>query len=95
MTEDYEDKAEKLDDAEYGEAYDFWVFIIAVAGAIGGYVGGSSLGFTLWPSLGFALVGLIVAGSIAYRFRKIIAIVGAVLIVIAIIAGIVEGILTA
>ena len=41
------------------------------------------------------MAGLIVAGSIAYRFRKIIAIVGAVLIVIAIVAGIVEGMLTA
>ena len=86
---------ESSDDEENSEAYDFWVFAIAIAGAIAGYVAGSELGFTLWPSLGFALVGLIVFGSIAYRFRKIIAIVGAILIVIAIIAGIVEGILTA
>ena len=95
MSEQHQEELEKTDDEEYGEAYDFWIFAIAIAGAIGGYLGGSALGFTFWPNLGFALVGLIVAGSIAYRFRKIIAIVGAVLIVIAIIAGIVEGILTA
>ena len=89
------DVEEKLDDAEYGEAYDFWVFIIAIAGAIAGYVAGSEFGFSFWPKVGFAFLGLVVFGSIAYRFRKIIAIVGAVLIVIAIIAGIVEGILTA
>ncbi|MDJ0907573.1 MAG: hypothetical protein QNI99_00150 [Woeseiaceae bacterium] len=91
----HDDIAEKLDDAEHGEAYDFWIFIIAVAGAVGGYVAGSEFGFSLWPKLGLAFLGLVVFGSIAYRFRKIIAIVGAILVVIAIIAGIVEGILTA
>ncbi len=95
MTDEQNPDVESSDDEENSEAYDFWVFAIAIAGAIAGYVAGSELGFTLWPSLGFALVGLIVFGSIAYRFRKIIAIVGAILIVIAIIAGIVEGILTA
>lgn len=95
MTDEQNPEVEKSDDEENSEAYDFWIFAIAIAGAIAGYVTGAELGFTLWPSLGFALVGLIVFGSIAYRFRKIIAIVGAVLIVIAIIAGIVEGILTA
>ncbi len=95
MTEQHQADVENTEDEEYGEAYDFWIFAIAVAGAIGGYVAGSSLGFSFWPNLGFALVGLIVFGSIAYRFRKIIAVVGAVLIVIAIIAGVVEGMLTA
>ncbi len=95
MTEQHDNEVEKTDDEEYGEAYGFWVFAIAIAGAIGGYLTGSEFGFTFWPNLGFALVGLIVFASIAYRFRKIIAIVGAVLIVIAIIAGIVEGILSA
>ncbi len=95
MTDEQNPQVEVNGDEENSEAYDFWIFVIAIAGAIAGYVAGSELGFTLWPSLGFALVGLIVFGSIAYRFRKIIAIVGAVLIVIAIIAGIVEGILTA
>lgn len=92
---EHDDIAEKLDDAEHGEAYDFWVFIIAVAGAVGGYAAGAEFGLSLWPKLGFAFLGLIVFGSIAYRFRKIIAIIGAVLVVIAIIAGIVEGILSA
>lgn len=94
MTELPQTGVEKTDE-ENGEAYDFWIFAIAIAGAIGGYFGGAALGFTFWPSMGFALTGLIVAGSIAYRFRKIIAIVGAVLILIAIVAGIVEGMLTA
>ena len=95
MTEQHDANVDNTDDEEYGEAYGFWVFAIGIAGAVGGYVGGSALGFTFWPSLGFALAGLIVCGSIAYRFRRIVAIVSAVLIVIAIIAAVVEGILTA
>ena len=95
MTEHQPAEVEKTDDEEYSEAYEFWVFGIAIAGAIGGYLGGSALGFSFWPNLGLAVAGLIVAGSVAYRFRKIIAIVGAVLILVAIVAGIVEGILTA
>ena len=89
------DVQEKVDDAEYSEAYDFWIFAIAVAGAIVGWVAGSEFGFSLWPKVGLAFLGLVIFGSIAYRFRRIIAIVGAVLIVIAIIAGVIEGILTA
>ena len=95
MTEEQIPEVETTDDEEYGEAYDFWVFWIAIGGAVLGYLGGSELGFSLWPNVGFALVGLIVFGSLAYRFRKIIAIVGAVLIVIAVIAGIVEGMMSA
>ena len=95
MTEQHQADVEKTDDEEYEDAYGFWVFAIAVAGAVVGYIAGSEFGFSFWPKLGFAAVGLIVFGSIAYRFRKIIAVVGAILIVIAVIAGIVEGMLSA
>ncbi len=95
MTEQHEAEVEKTDDEEYADAYGFWIFLFGGGGAVAGYLAGSEMGFSFWPNLGFALLGFILLSSLAYRFRKIIAVAGAVLIVIVIIAAVVEGMLTA
>ncbi len=95
MTGPHRAEIETSDDEEYRQACDFRVFWISVGGAVVGYLVGAESGFTFWPNSGLAVVGMIVFGSIAYRFRKVIAIAGAALILIAVVAGIVEGIMNA
>lgn len=95
MTDEQQIDEQAEQDEENAEAYGFWVFAFGVIGAVVGYNVGAEAGFSFWPSVGLAALGLIVLASIAYRFRRIIAVVGAVAILIAIIAAIVEGIRSA
>ena len=95
MTDDQLPDEQNSDDEEHSEAYGFWVFAFGVIGAVVGYNIGAEAGFSFWPSIGLGFVGLIVLASVAYRFRKIIAVVGAVAILIAIVAAVIEGIRSA
>lgn len=82
-------------DEEYAEAYGFWVFAFGVIGAAVGYNIGAEAGFSFWPNVGLGLAGLLVLAIVAYRFRRTIAVVGGVAILIAIVAAVVEGIRSA
>ncbi len=83
------------DDEEYEEAYSFWLMVFAVVGAAVGYNLGAEAGFSFWVNLLLGAVGFFTLAAVAYRFRQVIARVGAVVIVIAVIAAIVEGIRSA
>ncbi|MEM7432147.1 MAG: hypothetical protein AAF351_09415 [Pseudomonadota bacterium] len=84
------------DDEEYEEAYQFWLLVFGVVGAVVGFnVGAEVFGWSFWLNLVLGLVGFIAMAVVAYRFRQIIAKVGAVVILIAVIAAIVEGIRSA
>ena len=95
MTDDQQIEEQSNQDEEHAEAYGFWVFAFGVIGAVVGYNIGAEAGFSFWPSIGLGFIGLLVLASVAYRFRRIIAVVGAVAILIAVVAAIVEGIRSA
>ncbi len=95
MTDDEQIDEQSNHDEEHAEAYGFWVFAFGVIGAVVGYNIGAEAGFGFWPNIGLGFVGLLLLASIAYRFRKIIAVVGAVAILIAVVAAVIEGIRSA
>ncbi len=95
MTDDQQIKEQNDHDDEYAEAYGFWVFAFGVIGAVVGYNIGAEAGFSFWPNVGLGLLGLLILASIAYKFRRIISVVGAVAIVIAIVIAIIQGIRSA
>lgn len=91
MTDEQQTIEHSDHDEENAEAYGFWVFAFGVIGAVVGYNIGAEAGFTFWPSVGLAVFGLIILASVAYKFRRVIAVVGAVAILIAIVAAVIEG----
>ncbi len=95
MTDEQQTIEQSDHDEENAEAYGFWMFAFGVIGAVVGYNIGAEAGFTFWPSVGLGVVGLIVLASVAYKFRRVIAVVGAVAILIAIVAAVIEGIRSA
>ena len=95
MTDEQQIDEQSSHDEEHAEAYGFWVFAFGVIGAVVGYNIGAEAGFSFWPSIGLSFVGLLALASVAYKFRRIIAVVGAVAILIAVVAAIVEGIRSA
>ena len=95
MADDQQIKEQNDHDDEYAEAYGFWVFAFGVIGAVVGYNIGAEAGFSFWPNVGLGLLGLLILASIAYKFRRIISVVGAVAIVIAIVIAIIQGIRSA
>ena len=95
MTDDQQTDVQSSQDEEHAEAYGFWVFAFGVIGAVVGYNIGAEAGFGFWPSIGLGFVGLLVLAGVAYRFRRIIAVVGALAILIVIVAAIIEGIRSA
>ncbi len=95
MTDEQQIDEQTEHDEEHADAYGFWVFAFGVIGAVIGYNIGAEAGFSFWPSIGLGVLGLLVLASVAYKFRRIIAVVGAVAILIAIVAAVVEGIRSA
>ena len=91
MTEENDVREQKDDDEEYAQAYGFWIFVFGVVGAIVGYNLGLEAGFGFWPNVGLAVIGFIVLAVIAYTFRKVIAVVGAIVILITVIMAVIEG----
>ncbi len=95
MTDEQQTSEQIEHEEEHADAYGFWIFAFGVIGAVVGYNIGAETGFGFWPNIGLGVLGLIVLASVAYKFRKAIAVVGAVAIVIAIVAAIIEGIRSA
>lgn len=95
MTDEQQTNDQTDHDEEYADAYGFWVFAFGVIGAVVGYNIGAEAGFSFWPNIGLGLVGLLILASVAYRFRKIISVVGAVAILIAIVIAVIQGIRSA
>ena len=95
MTDDQQNNEHSDHDEENAEAYGFWILAFGVIGAVVGYNIGAEAGFSFWPNIGLGFIGLLILASVAYRFRKTIAVVGAVAILIGIVAAVVEGIRSA
>lgn len=95
MTDEQQVEEHNDHDEEYADAYGFWVFAFGVIGAVIGYNIGAEAGFSFWPNVGLGVVGLFVLAAVAYKFRKTVAVVGAVVILIAIVAAVIEGIRSA
>ncbi len=95
MTDEQQIEEQVDHDEEYAEAYGFWVFAFGVIGAVVGYNVGAESGLSFWPSVALGALGLFVLAGVAYKFRRTIAVVGGVAIVIGVVAAIVEGIRSA
>ena len=95
MTDEQQSGEQSDHDEEYADAYGFWVLAFGVIGAVVGYNIGSEAGFGFWPNIGLGALGLLILASVAYRFRRIISVVGAVAIVIAIAIAVAQGIRSA
>jgi hypothetical protein len=83
------------EDQEYAEAYGFWIFVFGVAGALAGFNLGAEWGFSFWSNVGLAALGFTILASVAYTFRKAIAMIGAVVILITVVMAVIEGIRSA
>ncbi|MCP4271265.1 MAG: hypothetical protein GY781_04765 [Gammaproteobacteria bacterium] len=86
---------QQVADDENTEAYGFWIYAFGVIGAVIGYNIGAEVGFTFWVNLGFGFVGLVALAIVAYKFRKTVAIVGGIAVVVIVVIAIVEGIQSA
>ena len=95
MTDEQQAVDQTDHDEEYADAYGFWVFAFGVIGAVVGYNVGAEAGFSFWPNIGLGVLGLVVLASVAYKFRKAIAVIGAVAILIGVVAAVIEGIRSA
>ncbi|MDJ0905917.1 MAG: hypothetical protein QNI96_07850 [Woeseiaceae bacterium] len=95
MTDEQNVDVREDHDEEYADAYGFWIFAFGVIGAVVGYNIGAEAGFGFWPNVGLGVLGLLVLAIVAYRFRRMIAVVGAIAIVIAVVAAVIEGIRSA
>jgi hypothetical protein len=80
------------DDQEYAEAHGFWILIFGVAGAIAGFNLGAEWRFRFWSSVGFAALGSTLFASVAYKFREVIARIGAAVILIICVIAVIEGV---
>lgn len=84
--------AEVDHDEEYADAYGFWIFAFAVIGAVVGYNIGAEAGFGFLANLGLGAIGFFALSMVAYKFREIIAKVGAVVILALVVFAVIEGI---
>ncbi len=95
MSDEQNVEVQENHDEEYADAYGFWIFAFGVIGAVVGYNIGAEAGFSFWPNVGLGVFGLVALASIAYKFRRAIAVVGAAAIVIAVVVAVIEGIRSA
>ena len=95
MTDEQQVEEQVENDEEYAEAYGFWVFAFGVIGAVVGYNVGAESGLSFWPNIALGALGLVVLATVAYKFRRAIAVIGGVAILIGIVFAVIEGIRSA
>lgn len=88
-------KVDESNDPDIEEAGFFWTWVISIVGAVAIYLNIDEYVSAFWLQIVISIAGFVILFIVSAIFRKYIAIAGAILVVIAVIAAFIQGIQSA